>query len=107
MEGNRFGAFVNESFRLCNKSFGCGETFVFSCAPNGDLLVWKWTGKNNFFILCTVRSVGVGIDNGKFALFLDESLNRGRSQACQTFDNDPLTPNGDFLVACIEVWNFE
>jgi hypothetical protein len=30
-----------------------------------------------------LRSVCIGLDNGKFAIFLDESLDRGRSQACK------------------------
>jgi len=107
MDGNRFGTFVNEAFRISEKSFGCGETFVFSLAYGNRLQAWKWTGKNNFFIFCSAKSVCIGIDNGKFAIFLDGSLDRGRSQTCKTFDNDPLSPNGDFRVASVEVWNFE
>ena len=105
MEGHRFGAFVAEAFRICEKSYGCGETFVFSL--NKVLQVWKWTGKNNFFILCSSRSLCIGIDDGKFAICLDETLDRGRSQPCETFDNEPLCPAGDFHVAEIEVWIFE
>ena len=27
-------------------------------------------------------------------------------QTCQTFNNDPLTPTGDFQAAEVEVWTF-
>jgi hypothetical protein len=80
---------------------------MFCSLNNNYLKVWKWTRKNNFFILCSKRSLSVGLENGKFALFLDESLDRGRTQPCQTFDNDLLTPTGDFNVANIEVWIFD
>jgi len=105
MEGHRFGAFVAEAFRISEKSYGNGETFVFSL--NKALQVWKWTCKNNFFVLCSDKALCVGIDDGKFAIYLDENLNRGRSQSCETFDNEPLSPSGDFHVAEIEVWIFE
>jgi hypothetical protein len=105
MEGHRFGAFVAEAFRMSDKSYGNGETFVFSL--NKALQVWKWTCKNNFFVLCSDKALCVGIDDGKFAIYLDENLDRGRSQPCETFDNEPLSPTGDFRVAEIEVWIFE
>lgn len=107
MQGNRFGAFVSDAFKVSDKSFGCGETFVFRCSGSGDLEVWRWTGKNSLFVFCSSKSVCVGLDNGKFAIFLDEGLDCGRSQTCRTFDNEPLTPSGDFRVASVEVWNFE
>ena len=69
--------------------------------------VWKWTCKNDFFVLCSNTSLCVGIDDGKFSIFLDESLYKGRTQKCRTFDNEPLTPTGDFEAASVEVWNFD
>ena len=35
-EGHRFGAFVSDSFRISEKSFGCGESFVFRLRDGDD-----------------------------------------------------------------------
>lgn len=35
-EGHRFGAFVSEAFRISEKSFGCGESFVFRLRDGDD-----------------------------------------------------------------------
>ena len=103
---SRFGAFVSKAFNINRVSFGCGETFVFRINKK-KLQVWKWTGRNNLFIFCTAETLCIGIDDGKFAISLDDCLDRGRTQACATFDNELLTPSGDFHVASIEVWIFE
>lgn len=105
MNGYTFGAYASEAFRIEKISYGCGETFVFSLRPS--FRVWKWTCKNNFFILCSKAELCIGIEDGKFAIYLDESLYNGRTQACATFDNEPLTPSGDFQAAALEVWIFE
>jgi hypothetical protein len=34
-DGHRFGAFVNEAFRVSEKSFGSGECFVFRISDDG------------------------------------------------------------------------
>ena len=48
----------------------------------------------------------IGAGGGQFGLWFDGDLNQGRTQPCQTFNNPPLTPAGDFMVACIECWAF-
>jgi len=60
-----------------------------------------------FFVLCSHQELCVGLHDGTFAIYLDESLYRGRTQACHTFNNRPLTPTGDFNAASLEVWIFE
>jgi len=118
---HRFGAFLSQGPKLCEKSFGCGETFVFSltsektCENNDDdddgntcRKIFKWNGdpKKNLFIVCSSDCLSVGIDDGKFAIYLDSALNQGRSQSCLTFNNDPLTPNEDFIASQVEMWTF-
>lgn len=109
---NRFGAYVSESLRRSDKCFGSGETFVFRLMDNPDEepKIYKWSGEgskqNNLFILCTSESLCIGVDDGKFSIFLDATLCQGRSQECSTFNNDPLTPDGDFVAATVEIWTF-
>ena len=52
------------------------------------------------------RAVCVCVCSGVFGLWLDDSLYRGRTECCETFDNDPLTGSNDFIIDCIEAWSF-
>lgn len=36
---------------------------------------------------------------------LDRDFRYGKTEACQTFENPPLVPNGDFEVKVIEVYS--
>ena len=45
--------------------------------------------------------------SGAFALWLDDCLYRGRTDQCETFDNDPLTDTHDFVIDCLEAWSFQ
>ena len=129
---HRFGAYISESLKFLDKSYGSGETFVFqlmnlddskeendkiekkldekhSTTQNSNLKnpkVYKWTSQNSLFVTGSQDSFAVGIDDGKFAIYLDSSLNQGRSQECQTFANEPLTPEEDFIVKTMEIWTF-
>ena len=133
---HRFGAYISESLKFLDKSYGSGETFVFQLMNLDDskeendkiekkldekhsstqnnsnscnlknLKVYKWTSQNSLFVTGSQDSFAVGIDDGKFAIYLDSSLNQGRSQECQTFANEPLTPEEDFIVKTMEIWTF-
>ena len=107
-ENHRFGAFLSQSPKISDKSFGCGETFVFSLSSDSGPKIFKWSGdiKKNIFIICAQDSLSVGADDGKFAIYIDSSLNQGRSQACQTFNSEPLTPKEDFIASHVELWTF-
>lgn len=51
------------------------------------------------------RNFIIGSANGKFALWIDEDLNQGRTESCSTFDNQPLTTE-DFTIKALECWAF-
>ena len=46
------------------------------------------------------------LHSGHFGLWLDETLYRGRSQPCYTFNNCCLSEEDDFHVIAMEVWTF-
>ena len=46
------------------------------------------------------------IYSGANALWFDEDLHHGRTQKCNTFDNDVLTSNEDFFINTLEIWTF-
>ena len=76
-------------------------------SPNISDQVYTWTTANQLFIKGCATSLVIGASTGKFGLWFDEDLNKGRSQECATFGNPSLTPSSDFSVNCIEVWAFQ
>ena len=104
LTGSTFGAYLTSPPRESKSMEGTGETFVFSLRP--DFAAYKWTGENEYFFKGNADSFVVGSGNGKFGIWIDADLNKGSTQTCPTFDNDPLTRNGDFTVQALECWAF-
>lgn len=54
--------------------------------------------------------LSMGVSNGSYGLWLDFDFNRGFSQKCDTFDNEPLAftsqKNGFFKIKNIEAFGF-
>jgi TLD len=99
-----FGAFVSQSWtRSENNYFGTGETFVFSILPH--FAVYPWSSKNVFFALGKYDCIALGGGNN-FAIWLDSTLQRGNSMACETFNNPQLSSQPDFQCYGVEVWGF-
>ena len=104
LTGATFGAYLTSPPRESKAMQGTGETFVFSLRP--DFAAFKWTGENEYFFKGNADSFVVGSGNGKFGIWIDADLNQGRTQPCPTFDNDPLTREGDFTIQALECWAF-
>ncbi|KAF2155329.1 TLD-domain-containing protein [Myriangium duriaei CBS 260.36] len=67
---------------------------------------FPYTGENDFTILCGQGYLSIGGGNGKYGLWLDDRMARGVSDACPTFDNEPLSESGTkFDVLGVEVWH--
>ena len=108
-----FGAFCSQSWarRLdlsqtkSGQYFGTGETFLFQLRPQARK--YDWVGRHvseckhsqQLFMSASARSVQIGSGGGKFGIFIDESLTRGETDCCDTFDNGPLTGSG--LSSCV------
>ncbi|KAL5110626.1 TLD domain-containing protein 2 [Taenia crassiceps] len=123
------GAYLSCHPRLSRGVFyGTGETFVFHWTPSvtspceEEVLVeeitsltsksqdlcfrkYPWSKKNSFFVSGEPEVLLIGCSNASSALRIDENLNRGRSQICDTFDNPQLTPSSDFFIHTIELWS--
>eukprot|EP00163_Fabomonas_tropica_P018767 TRINITY_DN33166_c0_g1_i1.p1 TRINITY_DN33166_c0_g1~~TRINITY_DN33166_c0_g1_i1.p1 ORF type:complete len:814 (-),score=124.71 TRINITY_DN33166_c0_g1_i1:292-2733(-) len=110
-DGQVFGALASEAWRVHHTYFGSGETFVWRLREQGDnaerkLEVFKWSRKNNYFMLGKEDSIAFG-GGGHFALYIDADLASGSSGPCTTFDSEQLTTEQDFGVLDVEVWGFK
>ncbi|CAL8092716.1 unnamed protein product [Calicophoron daubneyi] len=71
-----------------------------------DFQKYTWTGKNTYFIRGDNKCLTVGCSQGHAAIYLDDVLLHGRTEFCETFDNEPLCSDGDFTIANLELWSF-
>lgn len=99
-----FGAFLSSPLKMSDHFYGTGESFLFSFAP--EFKVFHWAGENSYFIKGNPNSFMIGSSEGHFGLWLDDDLFRGRTNSCQTFANDPLCAEKDFIVKSLEAWGF-
>lgn len=52
-------------------------------------------------------SLSIGASSGHYGLWLDADLNNGRTQACETFQNEPLAGESeDFSIQFVEAYGF-
>lgn len=118
--GEVIGAFCSESWSRRRDSdgsyFGNGETFLFTLKPK--VLKYSWVGDNSIgsatgssnhstqlFMNASPNHITVGAGGGT-GLWLDQELSHGRSERCDTFQNEPLVASVDFECALVEVIAF-
>jgi len=66
---------------------------------------FPYTGENDYTLFCQPEYLSVGGGDGHYGLWLDDNLNKGVSQTCPTFGNEPLSDEGaKFDVLGVELW---
>jgi hypothetical protein len=66
---------------------------------------FPYSGVNEYYMLCEPHYLSVGAGDGRYGLWLDDSLERGHSSPCLTFGNEQLSDEGEkFGVLGVEVW---
>ena len=66
---------------------------------------FPYSGINEFMIFCESSYLSIGGGDGHYGLWLDDSLDKGISDSCPTFGNEPLSEDGHkFNVLGVEVW---
>ncbi|CAI2353561.1 unnamed protein product [Caenorhabditis sp. 36 PRJEB53466] len=107
-----FGAVVSSAIRPSDHFFGTGDScllwrFTGEVPHTRELRQYTWTGDNQFFVNAAKDSLSIGAGSGRYGLWFDADLNHGRSQKCETFDNEPLCgDNEDFIIQFIEAYGF-
>jgi hypothetical protein len=93
--------------------------------------VYPWSGKNEYMVLSETDFVAIGGGyeiyhyyrvnhhsnahihydllnrDGKFGLWLHSDLERGHTDQCPTFDNEPLASSRKFECVELEIWGFK
>ncbi|KAJ2232012.1 oxidation resistance protein 1 [Coemansia sp. RSA 1722] len=124
-KGRVFGAFLNEPLRLSPTFYGQGTCFLWKAYRSSPqsrkkdaVKRFKYTGENEYFILCDPDFVAIGGGRGKFGLWFKSDFLHGYSACCPTFNNEPLcldpssAKNKDpeaqkeFVVGHLEIWAF-
>ncbi|XP_064481222.1 GTPase-activating protein skywalker-like [Ornithodoros turicata] len=116
-QDERLGVYCSTQWAERHKErsyFGTGESFVFAFdGEKGSHYPWvgarshaEVPASSRLFQCADQKMIQVGGGNG-FALYVDSSLEHGRTQHCDTFDNPPLVKSGEFVVGALEVLGFE
>uniref|UniRef100_A0A1I7VUQ9 Oxidation resistance protein 1 n=1 Tax=Loa loa TaxID=7209 RepID=A0A1I7VUQ9_LOALO len=112
-EKNVFGAVVSTTVRPSEHFFGTGDScFLYKYVNDFELnekvlRIYSWSGLNQFFVKASMDSLSIGASGGHYGLWLDADLNHGRTQACETFQNEPLAGESeDFAVQFVEAYGF-
>ncbi|XP_064488366.1 GTPase-activating protein skywalker-like [Ornithodoros turicata] len=109
----RFGAYCSTAWQERKQTyFGTGETFLFTFAPEARCFPWVGAASatdvphtSKLFLSGNQNRIQVGAGNG-LGLYVDGDLTNGRTEHCDTFDNYPLAPGGDFVIRVLEVFGF-
>lgn len=99
-----FGALMSCTLKMSDHFYGSGESYLFTFYP--EFKKYGWTGLNSFFVKGDKDSLAIGAGKGSNGLWLDGNLYHGRTQQCQTFENELLTISQDFTIKCLETWCF-
>ncbi|KAF1934688.1 oxidation resistance protein 1 [Clathrospora elynae] len=66
---------------------------------------FPYSGVNDYMIFCEHSYLSIGGGDGHYGLWLDDNLEKGVSDTCPTFGNEPLSDEGKkFHVMGVELW---
>jgi hypothetical protein len=99
-----FGVYMGEGIRPSKGRgyYGSGESFMFKVGKDGELKVFKWTGRNDYISLCEPDFISFGGGEGRYGVYLDSGLIDGSSAGCPTFGNEPLCSKGPIKAGAVE-----
>ncbi|KAJ6229957.1 nucleolar protein 7/estrogen receptor coactivator-related [Anaeramoeba flamelloides] len=103
VNGEVIGAFIPIRIKISKNFYGKSSGFIFSLSPTPQY--FRWTGKNDYFILTTQKSISFG-GGSNYGIWISADLTDGSTNYCETYDNKKLSQISNFQIAQIEVWSF-
>eukprot|EP01114_Cavostelium_apophysatum_P022674 TRINITY_DN8284_c0_g1_i1.p1 TRINITY_DN8284_c0_g1~~TRINITY_DN8284_c0_g1_i1.p1 ORF type:complete len:818 (-),score=205.70 TRINITY_DN8284_c0_g1_i1:106-2559(-) len=102
-----FGAFVSSPWEPNKGYFGDRDCFLWKFTPEPKVFRW---GEGNPPYMMLVNQNGIQVGAGRGVGFqLDKEFLNGRTERCETFQNEPLTKDGrpEFECVAIELFGFK
>lgn len=96
-----FGGFTASAWKQRVGHYGSGESFVFTVAE--EVLPYRWSGVNCFFMMGTNRNFAMG-GGDHFAFSIDSHLRTGVSGSCSTYNSPQLSAESMFSLDYLEAW---
>eukprot|EP00834_Sanchytrium_tribonematis_P004222 NODE_195_length_13287_cov_0.482484.p8 type:complete len:240 gc:universal NODE_195_length_13287_cov_0.482484:1116-397(-) len=84
----KFGAFFTSPLKIQKHCYGTGECFLFSIDDNENPIIYKATGKNDYYILSQSNLLAFG-SGGGFGLCFNDTFSDCMTSKSETFDNMP------------------
>ena len=67
---------------------------------------FPYSGVNDYVVFCETGFLSVGGGDGHYGLWLDDNFEKGVSNTCPTFGNEPLSDEGTkFDILGVELWS--
>ena len=115
-KGEVMGAFSNSAWKGHGPSasahfYGSAQASLFAIdKETGEVLVYKWTGKNTYIQVCDMQhkliALGGGGKDGEFGLCIEDDFRIGSTGPCETFGNARLCTQDQFEIMNVECWGF-
>jgi len=99
------GAYLGESFEPTYRYCGTTDTFLYSMYPVETR--YKWSRKNDYFVMGRKDKLVIGGGGDGPGLQFDSMISEGSSQSCVTFENEPLAGSSTrFQILKLELFWF-
>jgi hypothetical protein len=99
-KGAVLGAFVPQGFHIDRYTYGSGEVFVWSMAP--EVAVYHCSGTNTTFVSASADDIVIG--GPKPAIYLGACFKQGFTESCLTFGSPRLIEQDSFHICNVELW---
>mmetsp|Transcript_34189 Transcript_34189/g.61036 ORF Transcript_34189/g.61036 Transcript_34189/m.61036 type:complete len:216 (-) Transcript_34189:266-913(-) len=109
--GNTFGGFAGQPWAKAGTFTGDFSCFVFSVRP--ATAIYRPSGVNENFQWCgqgfnsLPNGVGFGGQSGYYAVFVDDTLDKGMTRQAATYNNPAFAEEQLFEVDTVECWLVE
>ncbi|TBU04892.1 TLD domain-containing protein [Hamiltosporidium magnivora] len=124
---NIFGAFFATKIEIKNSAFGKLNSFLFKFSEShstesmenkncteqisanceSKVSIYRASGENTYFCLCTIDYLAFGCSDGHFGLLFNSDILSGESYPVTTFYNECLSSKQKFFIERLEVWSVD